>query len=214
MHIAIITGGSILPPFLENRMREDDWDYVIAADKGLECCYELQLVPDLMIGDFDSVSEKVLNYYESLHVPVQTYPSRKDDTDTELAVRVALSHSPDCITLYGATGSRLDHVLANISLLRLGLENDIPVVMVDVNNRIRLIKDRFHMTKIEQYGKYISFLPLTEFVHGVVLKGFRYPANNVTFAQGNSLGVSNQIEEDEISVSIEDGILIMIESKD
>ncbi len=214
MHIAIISGGSILPPFLENRIKEDNWDYVIAADRGLEVCYALNFTPDFMIGDFDSISENVLAHYQNMQIPVLTYPSQKDDTDTELALKVALEQKPERVTIYGATGTRIDHMLANISLLRLGVLHNISVEIVDDKNRIRLISDTFQMKKTEQYGDYVSFLPMTEMVTGVTLKGFQYNLTDGVLVHGNSLGVSNQIAEEEVYVSVKNGILIMIESKD
>ncbi len=214
MHIGIITGGSILSPFLKQQMNTVAFDYLIAADKGLQACYELQLMPDIMLGDFDSVSEEVLSFYRDKQVEQRVFPARKDDTDTELALHAAFLQCPDRITVYGATGSRIDHVLSNISILRKGLEKDVFIELLDENNRIYLIKDSCEIPKDKQYGKYVSLLPMTEKVEGVTLTGFRYTMANGCFVQGDSLGVSNQIEEDYGRIKIEKGILIIIESKD
>jgi len=85
---------------------------------------------------------------------------------------------------------------------------------MDANNKIYLKKECFTIKKNMQYGNYVSLLPFTEKVFGLTLKGFKYPLNNVILTSGVSLGISNEIKEEEVLVEISEGILLVIEAKD
>ena len=138
----------------------------------------------------------------------------KDDTDTEYAIREAIRRGAMEIVVIGATGTRIDHVLGNISLLGIGLEEQIKISLVDEHNRIRMINQPLTIRKAEQYGKYVSLIPFSEKVSGVTLRGLKYPLTDYTMGGFNSLGISNEIVSDEASISLSSGQLIVIESKD
>ena len=138
----------------------------------------------------------------------------KDDTDTEYAIREAIRRGAMEIVVIGATGTRIDDVLGNISLLGIGLEEQIKISLVDEHNRIRMINQPLTIRKAEQYGKYVSLIPFSEKVSGVTLRGLKYPLTDYTMGGFNSLGISNEIVSDEASISLSSGQLIVIESKD
>ena len=138
----------------------------------------------------------------------------KDDTDTEYAIREAIRRGAMEIVVIGATGTRIDHVLGNISLLGIGLEEQIKISLVDEHNRIRMINQPLMIRKAEQYGKYVSLIPFSEKVSGVTLRGLKYPLTDYTMGGFNSLGISNEIVSDEATISFSSGELIVIESKD
>lgn len=140
--------------------------------------------------------------------------SGKDDTDTEYAIREAIRRGAMEIVVIGATGTRIDHVLGNISLLGIGLEEQIKISLVDEHNRIRMINQPLTIRKAEQYGKYVSLIPFSEKVSGVTLRGLKYPLTDYTMGGFNSLGISNEIVSDEATISFSSGELIVIESKD
>ena len=94
------------------------------------------------------------------------------------------------------------------------LAKDIPCFLIDSHNRIRLLKARTILQKSQQFGKYVSLLPLTTEVTGVTLTGMKYPLQDAAFTSDNTLGVSNEIVEDEAVIDLKNGILIMIESRD
>jgi thiamine pyrophosphokinase len=127
---------------------------------------------------------------------------------------LALMYNPTSIDIFGATGSRLDHVLANIHLLMIPMQLEINACIIDKSNKIYLKKDSFSLKKSEQFGDYVSLLPFSEKVNGLTLKGFKYPLDHITLSAGNSLGISNEIWDDEAMVDLSEGILIVIESRD
>lgn len=221
-HVLIITGGHLKLDFARSFCKQLPYDKVYAVDKGLEYADALSLRPDYILGDFDTVNTALLKSYQkqidsgSLDAIIEYHPVKKDAADTELAVLKAIEDGAHSITILGATGSRLDHVLANIGLLSLSAENNVDCRIVDSCNQIRLLTGSTHccIKKAEQYGDYLSFIPLTSEVKGLTLTGVMYPLTDRTVYQKSSLTVSNQITEEEANIFIKEGELLMIESRD
>ncbi len=212
--ILIISGGHIDDTFLSELTERERYSMIIAADKGLAAADRLELPLDLIVGDFDSVPEDVLARFRNKSTPIKTFPKEKDKTDTQIAIELALNNNPTAIDIVGATGCRMDHVLANIHLLLLPLRQNVHANILDLNNRIYLMDKSFSIHKTEQYGGYVSLLPFTEKVAGLTLKGFKYPLDHVLLNSGNSIGISNEIKEDIALVEFSQGILVVMETKD
>lgn len=212
--ILIITGGFIDQEFLYSLVMKEDYSIIIAVDRGLLAADNLKLSLDYILGDFDSVPRDILKKYQSKSIPIKTFPSEKDKTDTQIAFEWALKHNPSDIDLVGATGSRMDHSMANLNLLVMALERKINARILDYNNKIYLKSDNFIINKDEQHGDFISFLPFSFQVKGLRLQGFKYPLDGITLTVGSSLGISNVIVEDEARVEFKEGILIVFETKD
>ncbi len=211
----IVVGGQIDDLFAKKVIEEKKPDFCIAADSGMNFFYRSGLKPDWIIGDFDSASGEALDYFKTRQdISWVKLNSVKDDTDTESAIRKAISLGAEKITLLGATGTRIDHVLGNIELLGIGLQNRIEIEMLDVNNRIRMIASGITLEKETQFGNYVSLIPYTSEVKGLTLTGFKYPLDKYILKGFCSLGVSNEITEPVAEISFEDGILIVIESRD
>ena len=218
MKILIVTGGSIQDGFTLDFIKKEKYDVKIAVDKGLEFFSRNELWPDYIVGDFDSADTSVLKKYPEEKI-IRLNPM-KDDTDTEHALRMALSMNCASIDVIGATGTRLDHVLGNIQLLGIALKAGVECNMVDANNRIRLINKETVLKKEEQFGKYVSLIPYTPQVTGLTLEGFLYPLKDHTmscFYMENAApisGISNEIVSTEARIIIKSGILVLIESRD
>ena len=215
MRYVIISGGHIDDVFALNYLKENKYDYMIAADSGMDFLYRNNLVPDIIAGDFDSVASDSLAYFQGLNgVQVLKLNPIKDDTDTEFVIREAIRRGAKEITVLGATGTRLDHVLANVNLLGIGLEENVSIALVDAHNRIRMISDRLEIKKDEQFGSFVSILPVKGDVKGVTLEGMKYPLENAYVACFSSLGVSNEITAETARISVKQGVLLVIESCD
>lgn len=212
--VLILTGGKIEETLLKDQMVKENYSMIIAADHGLIIADRMNIKLDYIVGDFDSVSESLLSKYRKLSTPIQTFPTEKDKTDTQIAIELALMHDATSIDLIGATGTRLDHVLANIHLLMLGMQLNISMYILDINNKIYLKNESFLITKCRQYGNFVSLLPFNGQVSDLTIKGFKYPLNNITLTAGSSLGISNEIMEENAVVEFTNGILVVIESKD
>ena len=213
--ILIVRCGSVADDFVSNLMKKNSYEVVIACDSGMEFFYRNRLHPDLILGDFDSADQHVVNAFrEQTDIRMEQFPAQKDWTDTELALRRALELSPDGIDLVGAMGTRLDHVLGNLQLLALGLKAGIPIHLLDAHNRIRLIDRPLILKKEEQYGDFVSLIPHGGAVFGLTLKGMKYPLEGATLTSDVSLGISNEIIEEKAEISFTEGALFVMETKD
>ena len=212
--ILIITGGKTDDSFIRDLVEQEQYSFILAADHGLVVADELKLPLNYIVGDFDSVPEAILSQYREKDIPIETFPREKDKTDTQLAIELALEQRPTSIDIVGATGTRLDHTLANIHLLLLPLQKNIDAFIIDPNNKIYLKRKSFTIKKNKQVGNYVSLLPFTEEVKGLSLRGFRYPLDGIRLFSGSSLGISNEIVEEEARVEFDSGILLVMETRD
>ena len=211
----IITGGTIDISFARDFLQERRYDRVIAVDAGLEVLRHLHLTPDEVVGDFDTVDAGLLEEYQrhpGIHFDM--HKPEKDETDTELALLSAARAGCSEADILGALGGRMDHAIGNIQLLYQFFLQGMEISIYDAQNRIYLIGGRRVFRKAELYGKYISFLPLTETVSGLTLRGFKYPLNRRTIALGTSLCISNELKKEEGVLELERGVLICVESHD
>jgi thiamine pyrophosphokinase len=185
--VLIFAGGNITPDF-KSYIQEDD--YIIGADYGAYFLVQAGLVPDVALGDFDSVSSEELEKIRQVCPNVQVVDAfDKDLTDAELAFDMALNRQPDQILMFGVLGSRLDHSLSNIQMMLRALQHQIASFICDEHNFITLTGS---MTVVERQNfHYVSLLPLTPEVTGITLDGFLYPLDNASIRMGQSLGISN-----------------------
>lgn len=213
MNTLIITGGSINENFLREYLSKNTFDKIIAVDKGLEMLNKLKIGPNYIIGDFDSVDSKILKQYENGNIPVTYLKPEKDYTDTHMALKLAIEKCSTNIVIIGAIGTRLDHTMANIHILKEALDKGIKAKLINESNEIMLINNECKIEK-NQYFKYVSIIPLTTKVTDITLKGFKYLLNHATLNIGESIGISNIQIKDTATIEIKEGIAILIFSKD
>lgn len=213
MNTLIITGGTTDKVFIEDYLKSNKFDVIIAADKGLETLYKLKVMPNYIIGDFDSIDTKVLKQYENTNIPITYLKPEKDYTDTHMALKKAIEIGSKEITIIGGIGTRLDHTLANINILKEALDNNVKAKIINENNEIMLINNEVTINKNNKF-KYISLLPLTTKVSGITLEGFKYLLYDAALNIGESIGVSNEQISDLAKIKIKEGIAILILSKD
>lgn len=210
-HIAIVAGGTISKEITE-QIRA--CDYIIGADRGALYLVQHQIIPDLALGDFDSVSDAER---ERIRESSRQYSDcdaiDKNYTDTELAFNRALAMKPSQITMFGVTGTRLDHTMANIHLLRKAVDAGVMCRIIDNNNIIMLTNST--VTLHTNNYTYVSLLPLSLTVTGITLTGFKYPLYDATLHIGQSLGVSNEWDDVEsATIQVKEGYLLILCSHD
>lgn len=211
----IISGGHVNHHYIKKFLSGQKVSHVICADKGFCLAQTLGISIDYIVGDFDSVAQDKVEAYTKNHsVEVRKFQPEKDFTDTQIAISLALEKGATEIIILGATGTRLDHVFANINLLMLPLSQNVKASIVDEYNKIYLCSRYKQLHKRELHGPYVSLLPLTEQVTGVTLEGFKYPLQNALMKIGDSLGVSNEVINRKAKIKIDKGILVVIESRD
>jgi len=213
MTAVLICGGTLSASFLKEVLHRYEDTVVYAVDGGLAVAEEAGILPEYLVGDFDTADAELVARYESRCITLRHKPE-KDATDTELALDDAMERGAEKILLLGATGSRLDHTMANIHMLYRALLQDKEACILNENNRITLHKKGFTQKREQLFGTYVSFLPFSGEVTGVTLSGVKYPLSGKTLTAGNSLGISNEGLEEEIKVSFSSGYLLMIEARD
>jgi thiamine pyrophosphokinase len=196
LSVLIVTGGTVSEGLLKKVYTGKE--YVIGVDKGLEELDKAKITPKLVIGDFDSASYDTKKKYENSPNVVILNPM-KDLTDTHAAVNKAMELKPENITILGATGSRIDHLLGNISVLLLPLKEGIDCFLLDEHNRVRLIEKSCTIKKSAS---------------GINLKGFLYGLDNACLSLGETIGISNELREEEGLITVEEGYLLVMETKD
>lgn len=187
-----------------------DADVILCADGGYDYLAALGVEPDILLGDFDSLSpamrKKVLQGGSGKEPKLLIYPAEKDDSDLELALRCAMKNGVDDCVILGATGSRFDHSLCNILLTERFTKCGMSVELIDDTNRICFLPAGvYHLSK-EPAGWYCSFLARTQ---GVLLslRGFEYELVRHPLPVGASLGISNHIRDAEGEAVVEgDGV--------
>ena len=158
----VVTGGTVSKKVLETVLSDYDFQKIIACDKGLEICQECDILPDLVIGDFDSAKTDIVASYRE-KTEFLDLDTHKDFTDTHVAISYILEQEirPDEVILVGATGTRMDHTLANIGLLKQFAETEISAYLIDEHNRITMTAHQ-HIVKRTDAYRYVSLLPYTE----------------------------------------------------
>jgi thiamine pyrophosphokinase len=185
-------------------------DYVIGADGGAARALAWDLVPDLVIGDMDSLSARQRRALETRGCHFMVHPRAKDETDLELALTYAAEQGAEEIVILGALGGRLDHTLANLLLLALPQLAGRSVRLVDGLEQALLLRGGERLVLEGQPGDLVSLLPLGGDAHGVTTSGLAWllDAGNLRFAF--TRGVSNEMTHNRATIRLDDGLLLVV----
>jgi thiamine pyrophosphokinase len=206
MHWVLMANGPLtISPAIRNLVSTAD--RLLGVDGGSRHLHDLGLLPHLAVGDMDSIPEELLAQYRSEGVELHLHPPKKDATDLELALELALERGAKRISILGGTGGRLDHTLGNLFLLARCLPNGIPACIMDQEQCIHLTDQA--LTLEGAVGDTLSLLPATPEACGVSLTGLEYPLHDATLTFGTSWGMSNVFVETRATVTIGSGRLFV-----
>lgn len=211
MRRVIIVSGGKHPSIELFRSIYKNGDFIIGADSGAEFLKREGILPDLLLGDFDSIKEETLLYFNG-KTKVLKYDAIKDFTDTEAAYEEAIKLQPEEIYFLGCTGSRLDHFVGNLSLLDRALKARIKGYLMDDHNKIFFMDKPGIIRK--GFGNYISFQAFRESVKDFSLQGARYPLSGYELKLGDPRNVSNEFLGEEIEVFFKSGVLMVFMTRD
>ncbi|KFN04322.1 thiamine diphosphokinase [Bacillus clarus] len=213
MIIHILAGGPA--EYCADFSRYENEDVVWAAvDRGVYRLLQRGMTPAVAFGDYDSVTDEELAWMQKQTNELHIVPREKDQTDLEIAISWALEQKPELIRIFGATGGRLDHGLANIQMLLKGLEVHTEMCIVDNKNEITVREEGTYIIEENKNFPYVSFVPVTEIVNGITLRGFKYPLTEKTIEWGSTLCISNELIAEKGTFSFTSGILMVIRSTD
>ena len=181
---------------------------VICADGGLFNARKAGLRPDVLIGDEDSGGTARDDIFSL------TLPKQKDETDLQACIDYALEHGCKTMYLFGCTGGRLDHFLANVYLLEYIKKRNARGVIADSDNEIFLHEGLTMMLQNKQWFDYVSLIPIDDEITGVTLHNMKYPLNMAAVRRDTPLGISNEPTAQSFEITVAHGQALVIFSRD
>lgn len=206
MRVVIVGGGT--PP--DRKLLEcyiDKETIIVAADGGADILNTYGIVPDYLLGDFDSISEEAYQNLEN-NSSVTRFPREKDFTDTHIAYERARNLGADEIILLGCTGKRIDHFMANLCVLYKGLKEGIKVILADDYN-VMFMTDK--SIKLEGEPQQVfSLFSYGEDTEELTLRGVKYPLTRYYLSVTDNLTVSNEFVENYADIDFKKGCLLVM----
>jgi thiamine pyrophosphokinase len=211
VHAVVALGGDADPAHVRQMLERAQ--LVIAADGGAVHIEAADGICDAIVGDQDSVAAATLDWARASGADIRDFPTAKDATDGEMALREALSRGASSITIVGALGGpRMDHLLANVALLAHPTLRGVDAVIEDAAHRIWLVGGASSWRG--EVGDCVTLLAFGGDAHGVTTQGLRYALRDGTLQHGSSLGVSNEMTEPLAEVSVARGSVLVIHERD
>lgn len=205
----IVGGGPVNYRLLSNELKAG-YDLLVAADGGGKPLYDLGYIPQVLLGDFDSLPPVYKELLTNQGAEMVSYQKEKDWTDLELSIELLIDKGINDILVFGGIGGRLDHTLANLSLLYRAKVAGVDVAMIGIAEMIILLSPKEQIILSPFVGGHFSLVPLFEVVEGVKIKGAKFPLENATIEFGSTLGIHNEFLENAVEISSQTGYLYLI----
>jgi len=183
---------------------------LIAADGGANALHRAAILPDVLVGDLDSLAAEALTWAEAYGCEVRRAPREKDETDLELALLLAIERGAQAIDVLGALGGRLDHTLANVAMLSMHELAGRRTRLLDGEQELLVVRGGECLRVEGQAGDTVSLLPLSGVATGISIEGFYYPLEQGTLRADRARGVSNVLLHPPGSVRLAEGLLLVI----
>lgn len=214
MRVAVIANGEWDVLWGSSELEAQRMDLIICADGGANHALASGIMPDVLIGDLDSITEENLVKCQSGHTKIKKYPREKDQTDLELAMEYAeealrsYGQPGDEIILYGAGGKRVDHLLGNIALM-LGWAQKARKIMMAAKDFQAWVSLPGTEVITGNLGQELSILALSEQAR-VTSRGLYYELDNLTLHQNSARGISNVLSQKDVQIEVHEGIILII----
>lgn len=207
--IVIFANGKLNQPDLLKAQLHST-DRIFCANGGTLHALTLGLTPNAIIGDLDSLPPETVAHMDAKGVAIHRHPARKDFTDLELALQLAVAEKPDEILLVTALGGRLDQMLANILLLTRPEYAPVLLTLIDGPYWARLLRAHQSLEIHGQPGDTLSLVPLTPTVSDVSLRGVEWPLERTTLLLGSTLTISNTLARSLVTVQTGEGLVLVV----
>lgn len=215
-NIVIITSYLDAPMDIKAEITKDD--YVICTDGGYDVASRCGVVPDMLLGDFDSIQTANPDSPAALpqSIEIKRFPPEKDYTDLHLALEAAFELGASKVRIFGGIGGRLDHTVANLQLLSHYSDSFDKLTISDGKNQCFVLnkKQKNNIVLPAEENCYLSLFSLSEQCSGVTIRGVKYPLENHTLTRNFPLGVSNEFTEKAAVLSVDDGDLLVVISRE
>lgn len=207
MHRILIFANGHLPDLDSARALVHADDFIIAADGGTHNALALGLMPNVIIGDLDSLTLD-LGPLTDQGTQVIQFPRDKNETDLELAIQRAVNMNPDQIIIVGALGGRLDQTLGNIALLS---DSRLPTLDLRLDDGVEELYFCRDQAEVHgRSGELVSLIPWGVPVEGVRTEGLRWPLSDETLYPDKTRGISNELMDEQAAVRIRSGLLLIV----
>lgn len=206
----IFANGTIVNDLAVGQMAREG-GLLVAADGGARHLARLGLLPDLLVGDLDSLSAGEVEALDQAGVEILRYPVDKDETDLELAIQCALERGCSDLVIVAALGGRVDQTLGNIFLLGLPALQAVRARLDDGQDELFLIRGQGQVDG--EPGDVVSLLPLGGPARGICTDGLRYPLNAETLFPERTRGISNVLLNQHARIELDEGVLICIHTR-
>lgn len=204
--IVLLNGEESVPTSLRSTINPQD--YIVCADGGAQIALRLKIRPSIIVGDFDSLSHKSIQYFKQQNVPFLRFSKEKNETDAEIALRHIVKQKIRDVFVYGFLGKRTDHFLATLHLPLSPVFSSLDVVYVSRSQLFFYIRKRRVITAAPR--SLISLLPMSSSVSGITTRGLKYPLSNESLIYGLSRGVSNVFTHKKAIIAVRHGIVLAI----
>ena len=208
MNRIVIFANGDLPNLKKARATLRPDDFILCADGGTRHALALGLMPNLVLGDLDSLDKDDLQWLRNTGIEIELFPGDKNEIDLELALIRALDMHPSQIRIVAALGGRFDQTLANIVLLTNPQLAGLDVRFDDGVEEIFFCRDQ---AQVHGGGRdLVSLIPWGSPVHGIQTQGLKWPLDNETLYPDKTRGVSNEMLSDSASIQIKSGLLLIV----
>ena len=213
MKVCILLNGEIKDySIVSNFINNENYDCIICADGGADHVYKMNITPNYIIGDLDSIDNNIIDYYKKQNVLFEEFPSKKNETDSELCILLAKKLGAQNIDLFATLGGRIDHTLANINLLYYIKEEKMIPRIISEKEEIYIATNESIQIK-GMKDDLISIIPIKGDAKGVTLENLEYPLNDYNMKYSTPLGISNIMLGDVCSINIREGSVLIIRNK-
>ena len=197
--------------YIREVMNYNTYELIIAVDGGANHLYRLGIMPNYILGDLDSIEDDIREYYEASDVVFKKFPTKKDETDAELAVWLVEEVGLLGIDIYAALGGRIDQELANIQLLYYILGRGMYPRIISEHEEIYILKND-EMTLKGNIGDIVSILPIRGDARGITLVNMEYSVEELDLKYSVTRGISNVMVAQDAYINVRDGCLLVIKN--
>ncbi|MCD4829561.1 MAG: thiamine diphosphokinase [Candidatus Cloacimonetes bacterium] len=182
-------------------------DLLIAADSGANCLLAAGFMPDIVVGDMDSVQDDVLERLQG-QSQLLAHPADKDFTDAELALRLAVERGATEVALLNDLGGLFDHALGVVALLFVARSLGVKAHIRNDNQRVWLVDGHWRLSV--GIGAIVSLLPWSDEALVLATEGLRWPLHNENLLRSATRGISNEATHPTIEVAVASGDLLAV----
>lgn len=209
MKVVIFANGDFMPN-LHSSLALRQAELVIAADNGARYCLEHGILPDVLIGDLDSLSPQILQELQVAETEIIQHPTNKNSTDLELALDYTLQRGVSQVSILGGLGGRWDMSLSNIFLLSHPKYYQLAIMIIGHDHVLYIVNPSNPLQLTGRAGDTISLLPLTPVVEGIETSNLRYPLRKESLQASSTRGISNELINGEGYITLDEGVLLCV----